>query len=294
MSQQEARPIRVEPGHKRIRALFAGEYVADSTRVRLVWENRSTRPTSSLSRYPHRPSRRCEPGQALDAQRHRGHLRHRSRGSCCAEAVRCYRESPISGIIDHVRFDWDAMDAWFEEDEQVHVHPRDPYTRVDVLQSSRHVRVELDGVTVADSRSPRILSETGLVPRFYLPKTDVQVGLLRASDTQTSCPYKGDASYYDVEVAGQPTQTSFGGTRTPRLRPRRSPATCASTTSASTYTSTAGSGPKPQPKGRITHSWGLSGKPDATGTRSRRAGGQQGRSADDIRRANDPRTDPRP
>lgn len=101
------------------------------------------------------------------------------------------------------------MDAWFEEDEQVHVHPRDPYPRVDVLRSSRHVRVELDGVTVADSRSPRILFETGLVPRFYLPKTDVQVGLLRASDTQTSCPYRATPATTTSKWPARPTPTSF-------------------------------------------------------------------------------------
>ena len=95
------------------------------------------------------------------------------------------------------------MDGWFEEDEPVRVHPRDPYTRVDVLESSRHVRVELDGVTVADSRRPRILFETGLRPRYYLPLTDLRLDLLRPSDRRTECPYKGEASYFSVEVNGR-------------------------------------------------------------------------------------------
>lgn len=204
MSQQETRRIRVEPGNKRIRALFAGEYVADSTRVRLVWE-KPFYPTYFF------PSRDVGTDLLVAANEDKHSTRKGTAGIYGVEvgdhaaqrAVHWYRESPISGIVDHVRFEWDAMDAWFEEDEQVHVHPRDPYTRVDVLQSSRHVRVELDGVTVADSRMPRILFETGLVPRFYLPKTDVHMGLLRVSDSHTSCPYKGDASYYDVEVAGK-------------------------------------------------------------------------------------------
>src|SRR5436190_1835645 len=82
---------------------------------------------------------------------------------------------------DLVRLDWQAMDEWFEEDEPVYVHPRDPYTRVDILASSRRVRVELDGVVVAESGQPRILFETGLPPRYYLPLTDLRTDLLRPS-----------------------------------------------------------------------------------------------------------------
>src|SRR5581483_8371281 len=89
-----------------------------------------------------------------------------------------YPDSPIPQLRDLVRLEWDAMDAWFEEDEEVFTHPRDPYTRVDILASSRHVRVEVDGVTVAESASPRLLFETGLPVRYYLPKTHVRMDLL--------------------------------------------------------------------------------------------------------------------
>ena len=89
-----------------------------------------------------------------------------------------YPDSPIEAIRDHVRFDWDSMDEWLEEDEPVYTHARDPHTRVDILASSRHVRVVVDDVTVADSRAPRILLETNLPPRFYLPMTDVLMELL--------------------------------------------------------------------------------------------------------------------
>jgi uncharacterized protein (DUF427 family) len=95
------------------------------------------------------------------------------------------------------------MDEWLEEDEPVYFEARDPYTRVDILASSRHVRIELNGVTLADSRSPRILFETGLVARHYLPISDLRMELLRPSDTETYCPYKGTAAYWSVEVAGQ-------------------------------------------------------------------------------------------
>src|SRR5262249_34978074 len=93
-------------------------------------------------------------------------------------------------------------DQWFEEDEEIYIHPRDPYTRVEILASSRRVQVEIDGVQVADSVRPRLLFETGLPVRYYLPKTDVRMDLLSPSATPTGCPYKGEASYYDITVDG--------------------------------------------------------------------------------------------
>jgi uncharacterized protein (DUF427 family) len=93
------------------------------------------------------------------------------------------------------------MDEWLEEDEPVYTHPRDPYHRVDILASSRHVEVTIDGVLVADSHQPRILFETGLPPRYYLPLAAVRFDLLRPSTTVTHCPYKGAATYWSVEVA---------------------------------------------------------------------------------------------
>jgi uncharacterized protein (DUF427 family) len=95
------------------------------------------------------------------------------------------------------------MDAWYEEDEPVYVHPRDPHTRVDILASSRHVRVELAGVTVADSPRPRLLFETGLPTRYYLPRTDVRMDLLEHSQTVTRCPYKGQTEHFAARIDGQ-------------------------------------------------------------------------------------------
>jgi uncharacterized protein (DUF427 family) len=97
---------------------------------------------------------------------------------------------------------WSAVDTWLEEDEPVFVHPRDPYVRVDVLDSSRHVRVEVGGVVVAESHRPRVLFETNLPPRFYLPRTDVRLDLLRPTSTTTQCPYKGTAIYWTVTAGG--------------------------------------------------------------------------------------------
>ena len=95
------------------------------------------------------------------------------------------------------------MDAWFEEDEEVFVHPRDPYTRLDVIQSSRHVRVVVGGETVAETDHPVLLFETGLPVRYYIPKVDVRMDLLEPSKSHTECPYKGIASYYSVRIGDQ-------------------------------------------------------------------------------------------
>ena len=95
------------------------------------------------------------------------------------------------------------MDAWFEEDEEVFVHPRDPHHRVDVLRSSRHVRVRIDGELVADSARPCLLFETGMPTRYYLPRADVRMELLSDTGTRTQCPYKGIAGYFAATVGGQ-------------------------------------------------------------------------------------------
>jgi uncharacterized protein (DUF427 family) len=97
-------------------------------------------------------------------------------------------------------FYWNAMDEWFDEDERVEGHIRDPYHRVDVRRSSRPVRVLVGDTVVASTRSPLLLSETGLPNRFYIPWEDVREELLEASDTHTHCPYKGTASYWTISV----------------------------------------------------------------------------------------------
>jgi uncharacterized protein (DUF427 family) len=124
----------------------------------------------------------------------------RAGGKEAEDAVTEYPDSPIEALREHVRLDWAAMDAWFEEDEEIYTHARDPHTRVDILASSRRVRVEIDGVTLADSAHPRLLFETGLPTRYYLPKIDVRLDLLQPSETVTQCPYKGSTEYYSVRI----------------------------------------------------------------------------------------------
>ncbi|HEY6359721.1 MAG TPA: DUF427 domain-containing protein [Vicinamibacterales bacterium] len=111
--------------------------------------------------------------------------------------------APLSG---YVSFAWGKMDGWYEEEEEVFVHARDPHTRVDVLPSSRHVRVVIDGVVVAESRRPRLLFETALPTRYYIPREDVRMELLEPTGLKTRCPYKGLASYWNLRVGGRVAQ----------------------------------------------------------------------------------------
>jgi uncharacterized protein (DUF427 family) len=196
--------VRIEQGAKRVRVYFGGTAIADTTSPVLVWEG------------PHYPAYYVPAADVLtealvpDAEGKHSPSRGEGRlytvkhgGKEAAGAALRYPESPIEELRDLVRFEWDAMDAWFEEDEEIFVHPRSPHTRVDVLPSSRHVRVEVDGVTVADSHSPWLLFETGLPVRYYLPKTHVRLDLLEHSDTVSRCPYKGTAEYWSIRAGDQ-------------------------------------------------------------------------------------------
>jgi uncharacterized protein (DUF427 family) len=208
--------IRIETGAKRVRAYLGGQVVADTTRPVLVWEV----PYYPAYYFPLADMR----AELLAAD---GAVTHSpSRGDGRTFTVRAgdkempgaalrYRDSPIEELRDLVRLDWEAMDAWFEEDEQVFTHPRDPYTRVDILPSSRHVRVEVEGMTVAESASPRLLFETGLPARYYLPKTHVRLDLLIPTDTVSHCPYKGQAEYWSVRAADAVHEDLAWSYRTP-------------------------------------------------------------------------------
>jgi len=193
--------IRLENGAKRVRAFLGGEVVADSARPVLVWEV-PYYPTYYLPLADVRAELKPDGGSVHSPSR--GDARTftvRTSGGEAPGAALRYQDSPIAELRDLVRLDWHAMDAWFEEDEEVFTHPRDPYTRVDVLSGSRHVRVEVGGVTIAESASPRLLFETGLPVRYYLPKTHVRLDLLISTDTVTHCPYKGQAEYWSVRAS---------------------------------------------------------------------------------------------
>lgn len=196
--------VRTEPTAKRVRAFLGGTAVFDTVQSVLVWEGPHFPvyyvPAADVADGALVPSDRTERSPSRGAARF---WSVRGGDRVERDAARQYADSPFEALRDLVRFEWDAMDAWFEEDEQVYTHARDPHHRIDVLRSSRHVEVIVKGVVVADSRRPTLLFETGNLTRYYLPLTDVRTDLLRSSPTATGCPYKGTAAYWSLEVDGE-------------------------------------------------------------------------------------------
>lgn len=165
--QMAAARGRVEPAPRRVRGYLGDRLVFDTTTARYVWE---------VPYYPqyYIPLADVRTDDLVDV------------------AARVFDDGDLAGLV---RFEFDAL-TWFEEDERIHVHPRNPYARVDALRSHRHVVVELDGVVLADTRSPVLLFETGLPTRYYIDRTDVRFEHLEPSDTVSQCPYKGVTSAY--------------------------------------------------------------------------------------------------
>jgi uncharacterized protein (DUF427 family) len=110
-------------------------------------------------------------------------------------------ECADENLQGYVLVDWQAADRWLEEDEETVGHPRDPFHRIDIRRSSRHVVVSVEGDVLADSRRPTLLFETGLPVRYYLPREEVRMDVLEPSDRRTTCAYKGHASYFSARGA---------------------------------------------------------------------------------------------
>ncbi|WP_433506650.1 DUF427 domain-containing protein [Pseudonocardia halophobica] len=215
---------RHEPVAKRIRAQLGGETVVDSMRALLLWEPRRVVPSYAVPEEDIAghlapddvPKSEIPQGVTLASVSERPVLDpsvpfavHTADGRP-VDVVTDSGSRPAAGLrladpdlAGYVVLDFDAFDAWFEEDEPNVSHPRDPFHRVDVLTSSRHVRLELDGVLLAESRRPVLLFETMLPTRYYLHREDV-VAPLEPTATRTRCAYKGEASYWTVTVGDRP------------------------------------------------------------------------------------------
>lgn len=199
------------PGHRlfwqhfarRVRALFGERIVFDSDNAKLLHE-------SNLLPQLYVPREDVE-AELLEPTSHRTHCPFkgdaayysvRSGDRLAENAVWHYPEptSDATWLTDHLAVYWDSMDAWFDEEEEVFGHLRDPYHRIDIRDTTRRVRVLVGDVVVADSRQARLLSETGLPNRFYVPSGAVRAELLGPSATHTQCPYKGRASYRSLRV----------------------------------------------------------------------------------------------
>lgn len=199
-----AHVLYFEPTPRRIGVVVAGETIVESTGAMLLHE------TGLLPVY-YLPEDDVRSGR-LTPTEHTTHCPFKGDASYWTirvgervreNAVWSYPD-PLPGappLAGYLAFQWDAVDEWWEEAERIGVHARDPYHRCDVARSDRHVVVRLGGQVIADSTRPKLLFETGLPPRFYIPEEDVRMAHLARSDTETSCPYKGTTGrYYTVEV----------------------------------------------------------------------------------------------
>lgn len=197
--------FRVERSPRRLRVELGGETLADSTRVTLLLEPGHL----PVYYFPEADVRMqlLQPTEHTTSSPLKGTARFytvRVGDRVAENAAWSYANPADDGpqLAGYVAFYWDMMDAWYEEDERAYAHARDPYKLIDVRQSSRHVRVLLGGEIVADSVRPRLLFETGLPTRYYLPPEDVRMDWLEPTTTSTLCAYKGRASYWRAHVNG--------------------------------------------------------------------------------------------
>ena len=198
------RMLFAEPLRRRMRVTFGGAWIADSEDVVLLHEP---------GRYPvaYFPLADVADG-VLEPGEHT--TRHRDLGATSWYTVRAGTQSTARAAWQHtelpgyaselkgrVAFGWRAMDAFYEEDEPILGHAADPYHRIDIRQTSRHLVVRHEGRVIADSTRPLALYESGFAPRWYVPRADVDLSALTPARGQTFCPYKGLASYYDIADA---------------------------------------------------------------------------------------------
>jgi len=191
--------LRMEPIGKRVRAFVGGVAIADSCRVMLMFE------TARLCVY-YFPVEDVRTDLLVATSKvvrsaAKGDATYYSivvDGRAVENGAWRYLDPPAGcpEIANLVAFHWKLMDAWFEEDDEVFVHARDPYHRIDVLDSSREVRVVVGGQTSAATRRARFLFETGLPVRYYIPQEDIRTDLMQPSQTKTACAYKGPTSRY--------------------------------------------------------------------------------------------------
>ena len=198
--------VHVSDSPRHVRVFFGGETVADSKRVKLVREAEIL----PVYYFPEEDVRTdlFVPSEQKSRCPVKGEASYRSIivGARRADNAAWSYLDPLpeaASIAGHIAFEWDKMDKWMEEEEEIFKHPRDPFKRVDVLPSRRHVRVVVDGETLADTRRPHLLFETNHPVRYYIPPEDVRMDLLSPSATQSRCPYKGLASYWSIKIGGR-------------------------------------------------------------------------------------------
>jgi uncharacterized protein (DUF427 family) len=200
MAQTTTRPaLRVEPSARWLRGFVNGTPIVDSKHVLVVYGVKRTAtyffPKADIRMDSLRPSGSSREGEQRWTLEMNGHT--------VEDIAWSYTDAERGELAEYIAFEWRKVDAWYEEDDEVFVHPRDPHHRVDVLNSSRHIKVVIGGQVVAETQRPRLLFETGLRTRYYIPKVDIRMDLLEPTQTTSQCPYKGNAVYWSARIGDQ-------------------------------------------------------------------------------------------
>ena len=188
--------LRYEPSPRWVRGEIDGRTVVDSRRTWLVWEPGRVVPGWCFPREDVRMDLLVP--VEIDPDEHPAEVTEVFDVGSAARAAWVFADPDMEG---RVQVDYYRLDRWREEEDEIVGHPRDPFKRVDVRRSSRHVKVMIDGQVLADSARPLMLFETGLPVRYYLPPEDVRLDLLHPSHTHSLCAYKGKASYHSAPGA---------------------------------------------------------------------------------------------
>lgn len=197
---------KFESTDRRVRVIFGDETIADSINAMLLIES-----LYELHYYFPENDVRMDLLEASDHTESSGykgtsHFYNVRVGEKIAEhGAWAYPESKDNrpNLEGYIAFVWDKMDAWYEEEEEAIMHARNPYHRVDAIPSSRHIKVVINGETIAETHQPHLLFETNIRTRYYIPVHDVRMDVLKATDTLSVCPYKGKSEYWSATINGK-------------------------------------------------------------------------------------------
>ena len=194
-----------EPSQRWVRVKFGGETIADSTRV-MVLRRANRLPVYCFPQDDVRIDlmEKTQHSSEFPPQGTATYWSIQAGDRISENAAWCFPDPAEAwqSLKNYIIFEWGKMDAWYEEEEEVFVHLRDPYHRIDVLESSRRIRVVVGDETIAETSRAMFLFETGFPTRYYIPKEDSRMEFLEPTDNQTRCPYKGVASSYWTIVVG--------------------------------------------------------------------------------------------
>lgn len=201
-------PIKILPTPRLIQLLFNGAYIVRTTTAHHVWEvpyypqlyfHKSALTGSQAKGFTAKQLDAIKDDNGKNiAHKYSLSVGQRSTDQCFVFADDL--SGPAESLRSLVKVDFGSMDQWLEEATPIFVHPKDPFKRVDILHSTRPIKVSIDGIVIAEANSSMHLYETGLPVRFYMALTDVRPDVLKPTSVRTRCPYKGEAEYYSVDL----------------------------------------------------------------------------------------------